>query len=256
LTADIALMSSKRRDNDATSIFLNCMNPNRNGRCISNIVYTENVEGATTQNLALKLRRYFDYFECDYIGIDVRGMGLPIADLLMHDIYDSETGITYTAISCCNNPEIAERCADKTAPKVLWAIMGSQQFNNDVALALRSGLQQGRIRLLMSEYDCESQLRQDFKNYDKMSPAERTALRLPYINTGLTATELVNLEYESTNNTIKVREKPGCRKDRYSSLSYNYHIAQQIERSLEKKQVRQASLKFEFRAPAMARGGL
>ena len=256
LTADIALMSSKKNDNDATSIFLNCMVPNKSGRYTSNFVYSENVEGMITQDQALKLRRYFDYFDCDYLGIDARSMGIPLIDLLMKDIYDPETGETYPAISCCNNPDVADRCSDKNAKKVIWAIMGSSQFNSDVAIGLRSGFQQGRIHLLQSEYSCEDQLRKLYKGYDKMSPSERAALQMPYINTGLAVNELVNLGYETINNVIKVKEKSGCRKDRYSSLSYNYYIAQQVERSMEKKNRRPTSLTFDFRAPILRKGGL
>ena len=50
LTVDIALMSSKRRDNDATSIFLNSLVPESTGKCTSNLVYTENREGIITQD--------------------------------------------------------------------------------------------------------------------------------------------------------------------------------------------------------------
>lgn len=134
--------------------------------------------------------------------------------------------------------------------------MGSSQFNSDVAIGLRSGFQQGRIHLLQSEYGCEDQLRKLYKGYDKMSPTERAALQMPYINTGLAVNELVNLGYETVNNVIKVKEKSGCRKDRYSSLSYNYCIAQQVERSMEKKNKKPTSLTFNFRAPVLKKGGL
>ena len=185
----------------------------------------------------------------------MRGVGLPIVDLLMSDLYDPETGETYPAISCCNNPDIAARCSDKTARKVIWAIMGSPQFNSDVALALRSGFQQGRIHLLQSEYTCEDQLRRFYKGYDKMSPSEKAALQLPYINTGLAVNELVNLGYESVNNGIKVKEKSGCRKDRYSSLSYNYFIAQQVERDVGKKKSSAKAFTFDFKMPVLQKGG-
>lgn len=254
LTVDIALMSSKRRDNDATSIFLNDMIPDSNGRYTSNMVYTENCEGIITQDLVLKLRRYFKWFDCDYIGIDAKGLGAPIMDLLMHECYDTETGDIYPPLNCCNNADFQDRCPDKTAPKVIWAIMGSPQFNNDVTIALRSGIQQGRIRFLDSEYECEDLLRVQFKGYDKMTPAERTALQLPFVNTGLMVNELVNLDYEATNNVIRVHEKPGARKDRYSSVSYNYYIAMQVERSMAKNYAKTKKIEMNFRAPTRGRG--
>lgn len=256
LTADIALMSSKHNDNDATSIFLNSLVPDSSGRCTSNMVYTENCEGIITQDLVLKLRRYLKWFDCDYIGIDAKGLGAPIMDLLMHECYDPETGETYPPLNCCNNPDFQERCPDKTAPKVIWAILGSAQLNNDATIALRSGIQQGRIRFLESEYDCEDLLRKEIKGYDKMTPTEKTALQLPFINTGLMVNELVNLEYEATNNVIKVHEKPGARKDRYSSVSYNYYIAQQVERSMAKNYAKSKKIEINFRAPNLRRGSL
>lgn len=254
LTVDIALMSSKRRDNDATSIFLNNMTPNSSGNYVSNMVYTENCEGIITQDLVLKIRRYFKWFDCDYIGIDAKGLGAPIMDLLMHECYDPETGETYPPLNCCNNPDFQERCPDKNAPKVIWAIMGSPQMNNDVTIALRSGIQQGKIRFLASEYECDELLRAQIKGYDKLSPSEKAALQMPYINTGLMVNELVNLDYEATNNVIRVHEKPGARKDRYSSVSYNYYIAQQIERSMVKKYAKTKKIEINFRAPNMRRG--
>lgn len=95
------------------------MLPNKSGRYTSNFVYSENIEGMSIQDQALKLRRYFEYFSCDYLGIDARSVGIPLIDLLMRDIYDPEIGETYPAISCCNNSEIADRCSDKNARKLI-----------------------------------------------------------------------------------------------------------------------------------------
>ena len=87
-----------------------------------------------------------------------------------------------------------------------------------------------------------------------MTPTERTALQLPFINTGLMVNELVNLDYEATNNLIRVHEKPGARKDRYSSVSCNYYIAMQVERSMAKNYAKTKKIEINFRAPARRRG--
>ena len=73
LSADIALMSSKRNNNDATAIFVNQMTRTRNGRYISNIVYADACEGLRTDDQALMIRRLYDEFECDYIVLDSNG---------------------------------------------------------------------------------------------------------------------------------------------------------------------------------------
>lgn len=64
--------------------------------------------------------------------------------------------------------------------------------------------------------------------------ADKLQFKLPYINTSLLVNELVNLQYETKNNVVRVFEKTGFRKDRYSSLSYNYWIIKQLELKLNR----------------------
>ena len=83
-------------------------------------------------------------------------------------------------------------------------------------------------------------------------------ISLPYINTTLLINELINLQYESSNGLIKIQEKTGMRKDRYSSLSYNYWVACQLELSIRKKTSSSSNnIKdlFMFRAPKIKKGG-
>lgn len=74
LSADIALMSSKKHNNDATAIFINCLLPTKAGRYSSNIVYTESNEGLRTEEQALIIRRLFDEYACDYLVLDSNGI--------------------------------------------------------------------------------------------------------------------------------------------------------------------------------------
>ena len=70
LSADIALMASGKNKNDASAIFINQMLPTKAGKYINNIVYTESNEGFRTEQEALKLRKLYDEFDCDYIVLD------------------------------------------------------------------------------------------------------------------------------------------------------------------------------------------
>lgn len=234
LSADIALMSSRKNDNDATSIFINQMIPTKSGRYINNIVFPDSSEGLRTDAEALEIRQYYDEYSCDYLVIDANGLGLGVADCLMSDIVDPETGEIYPALSCCNNSEMASRCTDPYAPKVIWAIKASAQFNSDCAFLLREGFRSGRIRLLQNEIEAEEIL-EDVQGYKKLSPIEQAQLQMPYIHTTLLIDELVNLQHEMSGDKIKVYEKHGMRKDRYSSLSYNYYVAVQLEQKLNKQ---------------------
>lgn len=234
LSADIALMSSGKHKNDATAIFINQMIPTKAGRYTNNIVYTENCEGLRTEEQALIIRKMFDEFYCDYIALDANGIGLGVYDCLARDIVDTETGEIYPALSCCNNQEMAARCTVMGAEKVIYSIKASAQFNSDAALRLREGFKSGRIRLLCTEYDGENYLT-DIKGYASLSPSDKMKIQLPYINTTLLIDELTKLQHDESGGRIKVYERSGMRKDRYSSLAYNYYVAMQIEQKLNKR---------------------
>ena len=254
ISADIALMSSAKYNNDATSIFVNQMIPAGGGKYVSNIVFAKNDEGLRADAQALNIRKTFEDYQGDYLVIDCRGLGLPIVDLLMSDLHDQNSGITYSALSCCNNDEIADRCAVAGAPKKIYAVQGSAEFNSQCALGLREALKQGQVRLLVSEYDAEEWLA-DIKGYSSLNSAEAFEYKLPYIHTSLLINELVNLEYEARNNVVRVKEKTGMRKDRYSSLSYNIYVAKALERENTLKSQKQTmeNLVFEFRAPKFSK---
>ena len=88
-----------------------------------NIVYTESFEGARTEDQALKIRKYFDEFLCDYLVLDAQGVGAGVYDALSRDITDPDTGEIYPALSCCNNAEMAARCVNPNAKKVVEAAL-------------------------------------------------------------------------------------------------------------------------------------
>lgn len=179
LSADIALMSSAKNKNDATSIFINQMLPTSNNRFINNIVYADNNEGLRTDAQALVIRKLFDDYDCDYLVLDTKGLGLGVSDALMADIYDQDRGVTYGALSCCNNDELAKRCLVPDAPKVIWSVQGTQEFNSQCALGLREALKQGSVRLLTSEFVAEDSLG-ELRGYDNLSTGDALNLKLPY----------------------------------------------------------------------------
>ena len=234
LSADIALMSSKRNNNDATAIFVNQMVPTKAGRYSNNIIYADAYEGLRTDDQALIIRKLFDEYQCDYLVLDTQGVGLGLYDMLARDITDPETGEVYPAISCCNDQVMADRCSVIGAPKLIWSIKANAQFNSDCAILLREGFRSGRIRLLVSEYDADTLL-SDIKGYGSLNPPEQIRFKMPYIHTTLLIDELVKLQHEETGGKIKLYERAGMRKDRYSSLAYNYYVAIQLENKVGRR---------------------
>lgn len=252
ISADIALMASGKHKNDASAIHITQLMPTKAGRYCVNLVYTEANEGYRTEKEALRIRRLYEEYDCDYIVLDTKNVGLSIYDILSSDMSDPDTGEIYPALSCCNNAEMAARCTSRNAPKVIWAIMGSSRFNSDCALMLREGFKAGRLRLLENEYDGEKEL-SSLKAFKSLSQQDQMLLTLPYINTTLLINELVNLKHEEVGGLVKISEKSGMRKDRYSSLSYNYYVAMQLEKDMRKNTESVLSTPtnsaFVFRAP-------
>lgn len=254
LSADIALLASHKQNNDASSIIINSALPTSSNRYISNIIYLENFEGLHTNDLALIIRRLYEIYHCTDLVIDCKGVGLGTYDCLVREIYDPEYGVTYSPLNCCNDATFAERCQDKNAPKVIWAISASSTFNNEMYLNLRERFRQNRINLLVSELDTDD-IFKNIKGYNSISAEDKVKLQLPYIQTTLLINELINLDYETQNGNIKVHEKSGMRKDRVSSIGYNLWVVSQLEQRLKLKNVVTETLNISSlcRRPTIAR---
>ena len=233
LSLDVALMaSSKRRKNDAAALYINSLVPTKTQRYLNHLVYSEVTEGEHTADQALRARKLFDEYQCDYLVIDANGAGFGVFDALVREITDPKTGEVYPPLSCCNDPEKAARCTDPHAPKVIWAINANARFNSSCALLLREGFRSGKIRLLSPDTEKEDLL-SALKGYSSLSQYDQSRLSLQYLNTNLLINELINLQHDESGGIVKVYEKSGMRKDRYSSLSYNYYVACQLEAKLK-----------------------
>lgn len=253
LSADIALMASTKHKNDATSIFINQMLPTKAGRYANNIVYTENHEGMRTDEEALSIRKLYEEFECDYIVLDVRSVGLSIFDALANDMPDPDTGEIYPALSCCNDDAIAARCINRDAKKAIWAISATAKFNSECALLLREGFRQGRLRLLVPEEDADQMFSEEYKDYSALSVQDRILIQMPYINTTLLIGELIELQHDDSGGLVRIYEKAGKRKDRYSSLAYNFYVSTQLEQNIRRNDAKARTIntdEFVFRAPS------
>lgn len=251
LSADIALMqSSGRKKNDATAIFINQLVPIKGSRYVSNFVYTESSEGQHTEDVALRIRKLFDEYICDYIVLDANNSGFGIYDALIRDMTDRETGQVYPALSCFNDPAMASRCKAPDAKKAIWSIKATSQMNSEIAYAVRDGYRSGRIRLLINEFDADDMFKED-KEYRRLTSQDKMRLQLPYIETTLAVNETISLQHDIKDKTVRLFEKRSMRKDRFSSIGYSYYVALKLEESLMRGTVDLSGSDngFLFRAP-------
>ena len=233
LSVDVALMSSKTHNNDASAFAINVATPTNNGYA-SHIVYMQTFEGKTTDEIGIAIMRYFNHYKCTDLVLDAQSFGTSVYDFICQQQFDAETGETYDAMCACNDQLMAERCRDKNAIKCVWCIKAYEQFNSEAAAMLRAGIQTGNLSLLINEYDAEDVVKK-ISGYANMTPQEQTSLLMPYAQTTALINEMVNLEGEVVGNKIRLREHAGMRKDRFSSIEYNYYVAQLIGREAKKK---------------------
>ena len=235
LSVDVALLASRKHDNDASCLIVHQGIPTPSHNYIDNIIYMDTQEGLTTEELGLLVMRYFYQYECDWIALDANGVGLGVADYLMGgDRFDPLYGVSYPCLDCIDNPEMSERCKVKGSLKVIYAIKASAKSNNEMALALRAGFQNGYINLLINDNNIDEKLTK-IRGFKSLSDEQQARMRLPYIQTSFLINELINLTHDTSNGLIKVKEKSGMRKDRYSSLEYGYYVIQQLNKKLKPK---------------------
>ena len=145
---------------------------------------------------------------------------------------------------------MAARCKVKDAERTVWSVKANASFNNEICILLRNGIQNGRINFLISDQDCEDELVKNYKPYSRLSAYDQAYIKMPYLQTTMTEYELIKLDHEIKNGNIKVKEQSGMRKDRYSSLAYNYWCACQLELKLRPKQsITDYASVFKFRQP-------
>ena len=186
--------------------------------------------------------------------LDTQGLGLGVYDFICKDQYDSETGKTYKALKCCNDDDMAIRCKVKDANVVVWSVKATDKFNNEICILLRNGIENGKVSFLISEENCEEVISKElYKGYSKLSPSNRAKIKNPYLQTTMAEYELIKLNHEVKNGNIKVKEQSGMRKDRYSSIAYNYWCACQLELGLKPKENQNDLLQ---KLTAQIRGGI
>lgn len=250
ISADIAVMSSKKNKNDATAIFITQLLPTNDSQYIRNVLYSETHEGGHSKDQALIIRRLYEQMNCDYIVIDTQGVGVGIFDNLVDDMTDDVSGRFYPAFTCINDTEMASHYKGENSnpAKVIYSIKASPKWNSQCAYSLRDCIERGKMRLLLSEEEFDEMM-ENSKIYNSLSMEDRLTLKMPYIQTSLLINELVNLEYTTVGTEIKIKEVGSARKDRYSSLSYANQIANELERKLTKPRVLSNGIPLSMRKP-------
>ena len=248
ISCDISGMSSAKNNNDASVFTILRLIPNKSKTAYNKYVcYMESLEGGHSQTQALRIRKLYEEFDCNYIVIDTQSFGLGVFDCLATNLYDKETDTTYEALNCINDDIMAQRCFVDSAPKVIYSIKANTQLNNDMHIYVRDELKRGRLRLLINENEAKEVLN-SYKGYKDLPIEEQNKFQLPYMQISFLINEMINLERVSNDGElIKLKEPSTKRKDRYSSLGYAVYISKQLELKLKPKNNNKVDISSLFR---------
>lgn len=236
LSLDIALMASNRKKkNDASAFYINDLELITQTSYKSNFKFGKTYEGLTTDQLGLIAMRYFYQYKCTDFVLDANGVGLAVYDYIIQDHYDPDTGETYKALCCCNDDDMAIRCKVPDANKVVWSVKANATFNSQICIALREGIRSGKVSFPKNEFVVDDYLIKEYKPFKKLSPTEQAEIKTAYVQTTMAAFELIKLRTYIKDGKVSVKESYGMRKDRYSSIAYNYWCANQLALQLRPK---------------------
>lgn len=153
---------------------------------------------------------------------------MSIYDALAKVNYDEERDVEYDAWCSFNDEEMRQRAKTPNPLPVVFSIKANGKLNHEIASTLRVNLQSSNIELLISEIE-GSDFLSDKSGYQNASIEDKVRMKTPYIQTTLLVNELVNLEHDIVGGYIRIKEKSGKRKDRYSSLAYGNYLAKVLE---------------------------
>ena len=233
LSCDIALMGSEKdKDNDlAVFTYFKCVPKKDN--YIAQILYQETHEGWSARKLASRIKQLYTDGDMDYIVLDANGNGLPVLDELgMYTEYKSR-GITLPPLKAFNADDLEERCGYREAKPVVFGMRANKSINHEIAVTLQASIHNKRIECLVNQIEAEDWLIQNIDGYNQLSVEEQIDLQMPYLQTTLIQNEIIELKSEVKEGYIRVFEKRGNRKDRYSSVAYGNYFIRQKEKELK-----------------------
>jgi hypothetical protein len=201
-------------------------------------------KGRNTVTQAKRIKEVFYDFEADYIVLDLQNAGIGIFDSMSQVTDSEERGVQYPAMTVVDSNDVDEKLKEElrsrtlglNAIPVVYPILASQSLNAQISVAFRNSLQKKMWSFLLPDNDVEEFLITSYKDFMSNEDPEARAFYLsPYVNTGLLIGECVNLEMMLTNGLIKVFEKDGHYKDRYSSVSYLNYVVGFFDKNLLKE---------------------
>lgn len=242
ISVDVATRANKV--NDQTIISCARLIPNIGKGYSRQLVYMESHKGKNTVIQAKRIKEVFHDFEADWVVLDLQNAGISIFDSMTQVTQSEERGIDYPPMTVADHEFIDEKLREELlgrtlgidAKPVIFPILATSTLNSQIAVSFRNALQKKLWSFLVSDNDIEEFLMKSYKDFMTNDSESYRAFYLnPYLQTTLFIGECVNLDMMLVSGNIKLVEKEGNYKDRYTSVSYLNFIASLFDKDLLKE---------------------
>lgn len=189
---------------------------------------TEDEKDFATQ--VIEQKRLIAQYQPRACVIDINGIGISFADMMIKESTDPKTGITYPPYGFMNREEYYS-LQPKGCAKILYGIKANGTLNSDMHSMLYSKIYSGHLKLLISEQQAKNKLISTVKGA-KMSPEEQNKRLQPHILTSILIKEILNLKIRPTgvNNQIAVEQiNSRVLKDKFSALEMGVYYITLLE---------------------------
>lgn len=196
----------------------------------------------------LELKRLIAKFGPEQVVIDINGLGIGFADLMVVESFDPQTQTILPAYGFTNREEY-EELQPRNCRKILYGIKANAQINSDMHTALFAKVYSGQLNFLISEKKAKEKLQGTLKGR-RMTVEQRMKRLQPHELTTHLINEIMNLKIKpaGTNNQIAVEQiNKRVIKDKFSALEMGiYYITLKEKEEIGHRQNRGLGRRLAF----------
>lgn len=198
------------------------------------VVYLEPQDNPETTKQAIRIKQLFADFDADYCVLDTRNAGISVFDTLAKVLYDEDRNVEYEPWTCINDENVASRLVITGQKPVLYSVKASLELNSQIAISMRNALDSKMVELMIDHTEGIEELNNLVPEYATADIDTQLFYERPYLETIALINEMISLEYTvmPQTNIIRVAERPGMRKDRYTAVSYGNYFVDLLEKDL------------------------
>lgn len=232
ISCDIATVDRSTNDNSVYSclrLFPEQTGYNNRTEYRIQVPYLEGMKGTEPIIQATRIRQLYNDFEADYIVLDLRNCGIDIYYTLARPLFDEGRCVEYAPFRCMNDDELANKIKNENADDCIYVIKATEKLNTRMAQNLQSYLTSHKIDFLVDKERGMETICKLQPSYPMLQPTEQVYFDKPFLETMLLVNEMIDLTYERTSvGNIRVKERAGKVKDRYSSLTMGCYFANEM----------------------------